>query len=457
MQLSSEKGIPKEEVLKIVGSALAAAYKKEYCDKDEKIEAMSDDKKGGFTIYAKKLVVNPDVLKNPEEAKESALQELKNLDKTLPLQLEKGNPQESLASEELAGEDKEQSLIKFKPQRHILLTEAKKLLKDAALGDWMLFPLVMHDDYGRIAAQTAKQVIIQRLRELEYSLIFKSLKDKEGQMLSGIVQRIEGNTIFVDLGKATGDLIGSDQIAGERYEPNQRLKVYVSKVEQGVRGPAIFLSRSSAKALNQMFAQEVPEIASQVVEIKAIAREAGMRSKVAVTSHDPEVDPIGACVGQKGTRIAIIINEFNGEKIDVISYSEDPAQFILNALSPAKALYVRIDSLDKRHATAVVSEEQQSLAIGKKGQNVRLAAKLTGWKIDIRLPEQGMSAEPEVQMEENQTEPHDTPPQKEQASAPPADKESRKVLTGRKASKKVLTKGQVLKAGKKKRPKKRAS
>lgn len=403
MQLSSEKGIPKEEVVRIVGSALAAAYKKEYCDKDEKIEAVFDEKTGEFTIYAKKLVVSREVLKNPEEAKENAMQELGHLDKELSLQLEKANAQESLAAEERSGEDdKEQLLVKFKPQRHILLDEAQKIMREAEVGDWILFPLTSEENYGRIAAQTAKQVIIQRLRELEHTLIFEGLKDKEGQMLSGIIQRVEGSTVYVDLGKATGTLAFPDQIPGERYQANQRLKVYVSKVEQGVRGPLIFLSRASQKALTQMFAQEVPEIAAGIVEIKSVAREAGSRSKMAVRSNDSEVDPIGACVGQKGTRIAIIINEFNGEKIDVIPYSQDSATFIANALSPARVLQVRVDSSEGRRATAIVSEDQQSLAIGKKGQNVRLAAKLTNWKIDIRLPnEQAITPEP-PQAQENE-------------------------------------------------------
>lgn len=402
MQLSAEKSIPKEEVLGIVGSAIAAAYKKEYCDKDEKVEAMFDEKSGKFLLYAKKLVVDPAMLKNPEEAKENALQEIKELDNDAPLLLQKGDPSQAFADMEgLSPEEKEQSLVKFKPQRHILLPEAKKLLEDAEVGDWILFPLVQRENYGRIAAQTAKQVIIQRLREMEHSLVFEGLKDKEGQVLSGIVQRLEGNTVYVDLGKATGTLIGPDQIPQEHYQPNQRLKVYVAKVDQGIRGPVVFLSRSSARALTQMFHQEVPEIASGVVEIKAVAREAGARSKIAVTSHDPEVDPIGACVGQKGTRIAIIINEFSGEKIDVIPYSDDPTEFIANALSPAKVLQVRVDDEAGRKATAVVSEDQQSLAIGKKGQNVRLAAKLTGWKIDIRLPHEEGTAVHEEQAEQD--------------------------------------------------------
>ncbi|MBI3273517.1 MAG: transcription termination/antitermination protein NusA [Candidatus Colwellbacteria bacterium] len=389
LQLSAEKGIPKEEVLETVRAAIAAAYKKEYCDKDEKIEAAFDEKGGGFRLFAKKLVVSPEILKNPEEAKETALQEITYLDKSAKLGLEKGKLEEAFLLEG-SEEGKEQVLVRFKPQRHILLREAKKLFKDAEVGDWILFPLEYKENYGRISAQTAKQVITQRLRELERSLVFEGIKGKEGNVISGIIQRVEGNVVYVDLGKTTGTLVSQEQIEGERLRPGQRLKVYVIKVEQTIRGPIVFLSRSSPKALIAMFRQEVPEIASGVVEIKSVAREAGSRSKVAVVSNDPEVDPIGSCVGQRGTRIAIIINEFNGEKVDIIPWSSDPAQFIAQALSPAKTLNVRLDDENARKSTAFVAGDQQSLAIGKKGQNVRLAAKLTGWKIDVRLPEEAM-------------------------------------------------------------------
>lgn len=386
-QLSAEKGIPKEEIFDTVAWAIAAAYKKEFCDKDEKIEAVFDADKKTFLVYAKKLVVSGDLLKNPEDAKEVSLEEVKNRDTDMPLELRKDDLQEQLAGEEPEiAEEKEKTVIKFKPQRHILLSEAKKFFTDAQPGDWILFPLKLKEQYGRIAAQTAKQVVTQRLRELERFLVFSSIKEKEGQMASGIVQRVEGTVVYVDLGKATGTLIEPDQIPGEYYQPNKRLKVYVTKVDQAMRGPAIYLSRSSPKALIRMFHQEVPEVASGVVEIASIAREAGARSKIAVLSHDPDIDPIGSCVGQKGTRIAIVINEFNGEKIDIIPFAEDPAQFIANALSPARVIRVRIDDEALRRATAFVAEDQQSLAIGKKGQNVRLAAKLTGWKIDIKLP-----------------------------------------------------------------------
>lgn len=386
MQISAEKGIPKEEIIATVASAIAAAYKKEYCDKDEKVEAAFEEKRSNFFIYEKKLVVSEKLLKNPEEAKEISFQEVKNLDTSQPLQLEKGDPKKLPSEEGLDEEDTEQSLIKFKPQRHILLAEAKKLIKNASAGDWILFPLIEKEGYGRIAAQTAKQVITQRLRELERLLVFENIKEREGQILPGIIQRIDREVVYIDLGKVTGTLVGPDRISQEYYRPGQRLKVLLSEVEQGMRGPVVFLSRSSAKALARMFRDEVPEIASAIVEIKAVAREAGSRSKIAVLSHSPDVDPIGSCVGQKGTRIAVIINEFGGEKIDIILYSDDPALFIAQALSPAKTLQVVIDDEKNRRATAYVSEDQQSLAIGKKGQNVRLAAKLTGWKIDVRLP-----------------------------------------------------------------------
>lgn len=386
LQLSQEKGIAKEEIIDTVAFAIAAAYKKEFCDKDEKVEAVFDEKVGDFLIYEKKLVVDPNLLKNPDEAKEVSFHEVKNLDKTKPLQLLEEDVAEELArEEELEENDKERTAIKFKPQRHILLAEAKKLVKGVKAGDRILFPLIKKEGYGRIAAQTAKQVITQRLRELERSLVFDSIKEKEGQIVSGIVQRVEGDIVYVDLGRISGTLASVDKIPQEYYKPNQRIKALITKVEPGMRGPVVFLSRSSSKTLTGMFAQEVPEIASGVVEIKGLAREAGSRSKIAVLSHNPDVDPIGSCVGQKGTRIAVVINEFGGEKIDIISYSDDSAEFIAKALSPAKVVNVVIDDEATRKATAFVIEDQQSLAIGKKGQNVRLAAKLTGWKIDVRL------------------------------------------------------------------------
>lgn len=393
IELSGERGIPKEEVLGVVATALAAAYKKEYGDKEEKVEGIFDEKTDTFHLYGKKLVVNERILKNPEEAKEISIQNVTNLDKDLPITLEKRKHEEE-ESEFLEygrdedGEDKMEGIVRFKPQRHILLKEVEKLLPDAEVGDWVLFPLILKEDFGRIAAQTAKQVITQRLRELERNLAFASVKEKEGQMISGIIQRAEKGLIFVDLGKVTGTLAPPDQILGERYPMGQRIKVLVSRVEFGPRGPMVFLSRASGETLARMFAQEVPEIASGVIEIKTVAREAGARSKIAVHSKDSDIDPVGSCVGQKGTRISVIINEFNGEKIDIIPWSGKQSMFIANALAPAKVLSVELTDEGNRQAIAYVHPEQQSLAIGKKGQNVRLAVKLTGWKIDVRIPEE---------------------------------------------------------------------
>ncbi len=383
LELSGERGIPKEEIMQTIALALAAAYKKEYGDKEEKIQGIFDEKSDVFKLYSKKLVVEAKMLKNPEEAKENARESVVRLDKTLPIVLEK---EEEVKEPITIGADEEQEeLIRFRPQRHILLKEAKKINKEAKPGDLLLFPLEIQEEYGRIAAQTAKQVITQRLRELERNLAFSAAKEREGEIVSGIIQRIEKNIVYIDMGKAVGALSPQDQLPQEYYPIGRRIKVYVSKVQPSPKGPSISLSRASQEALIQMFTQEVPEIASRVVEIKAVAREAGSRSKIAVSSNDPDIDPIGSCVGQKGTRISIIINEFGGEKIDIIPYAKDTARFIANALAPAKTLSVELTDEASKQAVAYVNADQQSLAIGKKGQNVRLAVKLTGWKIDVKL------------------------------------------------------------------------
>jgi len=236
--------------------------------------------------------------------------------------------------------------------------------------------------FGRIAAQTAKQVIIQKLREAERNVQFSDFKAKERTLQNGSVQRIEGETVLVDLGKATGVLFPSEQIRGEKYNIGQRLKVLILHVEPATKGPKITLSRSHPDMVRKLFELEVPEIYNGTVEIKAVAREAGSRSKIAVISNQDGVDPIGACVGQKGSRVQTVMAELGGEKIDIIEWSEDPVKFIANALSPAKILNVQLDE-ENKEAKVGVLEDQLSLAIGKAGQNVRLAARLTGWKIDI--------------------------------------------------------------------------
>jgi N utilization substance protein A len=238
------------------------------------------------------------------------------------------------------------------------------------------------EDFGRVAAQTAKQVIIQRLREAEREIVFAEYKDKEGLVLNGNVQRVEGNVAYVDLGKATGVLFASEQIPGERYYTGQRLKVYVVRVEQTARGPQIVLSRAHANMVKHLFELEVPEIEAGTVEIMNIAREAGVRSKVAVQSHAAGVDAVGTFVGGRGSRVQAVMSDLGEEKIDIIPFSEDPETYIANALSPTKVVSVGLHEDDKK-AVVRVPEDQLSLAIGKQGQNVRLAAKLTGWNIDI--------------------------------------------------------------------------
>ena len=274
--------------------------------------------------------------------------------------------------------------VRFNPERHLMLSEAKKIKKGVKAGEELEFPLESKgaSSFGRIAAQTAKQVVLQKIKEIEKETIFSEFQAKEGEVVSGIVQRMEGRNVFLNIGKALGILTREEQVPGEFYRLGQRLKVYLLKTENTPRGPVIFLSRSHPKLISKLFELEVPEIASGQVEIKSIAREAGSRSKIAVVSNDERIDPIGAAVGQRGTRVMTVINELGGEKIDIIHWSDDPQELIANALSPAKVLEVRIG--EKNTALALVPEDQLSLAIGKDGQNVRLAAKLSGWKIDVR-------------------------------------------------------------------------
>jgi N utilization substance protein A len=270
------------------------------------------------------------------------------------------------------------------PMKEMTLEQAKEHKSSIKVGDELKIDITPKTGakFGRIAAQTAKQVIVQKLREAERGVMFSEFKTKERQLISGMVQRIEGDTILIDLGKATGVLFPSEQIRGEKYSIGSRIKVLILHVEPTAKGPKITLSRSHPDVVRRLFEIEVPEIANGIVEIKSIAREAGARTKIAVWSSQEGVDAIGACVGQRGTRVQVVMSELNGEKIDIIAWSEDSVKFIANALSPAKILNVKLDE-DAKEAKVGVLEDQLSLAIGKSGQNVRLAARLTNWKIDI--------------------------------------------------------------------------
>lgn len=339
--IAEEKNLPRDIIIETVEAALAAAYKKDYSDKDQEARAKLDEETGEVHIYESKVVV-PD-----GEVENDFLQ--------------------------------------------ISLTDAKKIDKKAIVREadvendvepYMVEMEAHPEDFGRVAAQTAKQVIIQRLREAEREIVFTEYKDKEGIVLNGNVQRVEGSLVYVDLGKATGVLFASEQIPGERYYNGQRLKVYVVRVEQTARGPQIVLSRAHAQMVNHLFELEVPEIEAGSVEIVGIAREAGIRSKVAVKSNAAGVDAVGTFVGGRGSRVQAVMSDLGEEKIDIIPYAEDPETFIANALSPTKVVSVTLNETDKK-AVVRVPEDQLSLAIGKQGQNVRLAAKLSGWNIDI--------------------------------------------------------------------------
>lgn len=379
-QLAEEKGISKEKIIETIEMALAAAYKKDYGEKPQVIRAKFDPKSGKADFWQVKTVVDETMIKSEEEvAAEDAARETGEKD-----QQAHGGKYQSFqepTEEELDGEVIKR--VRFNPERHIMLADAKKIKKDIKPGDELTFELETKEDYGRIAAQTAKQVILQRLREAERDSLYEEFASKEGEVISSLIQRVEGRMVFLDLGHGIGVLPYDEQVRGERYRIGERIKVLVLRVDKGTRGPGIYLSRSHPRLVSKLFEIEVPEIASGVVEIKSISREAGSRTKIAVASNQEGVDPVGSCVGQKGTRVTTVISELGGEKIDIIPWSENLQEFIGNSVSPAKALEVEINE-EAHSARITVAEDQLSLAIGRGGQNVRLAAKLTGYKIDIQ-------------------------------------------------------------------------
>ncbi|MFZ2299773.1 MAG: transcription termination factor NusA [Candidatus Moraniibacteriota bacterium] len=373
MQIAEEKGISKERVLEVVEAALAAAYKKDYGKRGQVIRASFDEVSKDAKFFLVKEVVD-------ETTREFVAEETEDEQTVADDKTKK----KVVAIEAVA--DEEERLPRFNPERDMLIAEAKKLKKGIKLGETIELPLESHDQFGRVAAQTAKQVIIQRIREAERESMYIEYKEKEGQVVNGIVQRVEGRNVFVDLGKSVGILFPSEQTEGENYRIGQHLKVYLMRVESDTKGPGLLLSRAHPDMVRHLFSLEVPEIFTGTVEIKAIAREAGSRTKIAVFSSEEGVDPIGSCVGQKGTRVQAIIDELGGEKIDIIEWNENIEKFISAALSPAKVLSVKLSDAEKR-ALVKVPNDQLSLAIGKRGQNVRLAAKLTGFKIDVTSDE----------------------------------------------------------------------
>ena len=360
-ELEEVRGIPREKVIEAIEAALATAYKKEYGKRGQIIRSTFDINTGETNFFQVKIVVDGTRVVFEDE-------------------LEK--------IEEMSPEDAEKSMqerVVYNPEHHILIEDAKRIKKDAELDEEIIFPIESPGDYGRIAAQTAKQVIMQKIREAEKTALVNEFGKKEGEIVNGTVQRIERGNIFVDMGKSAGMglLPYEEQIPGERFSQGERVRAYLYRVEESHRGVFLRLSRAHPQFLEKLFEAETPELANGTVVIKAIAREAGYRSKIAAEAKDSHIDPVGALVGQRGVRVSTVMSELRGEKIDVIEWSPEPKRFIEEALSPAKILDIETNEEDKT-AVVSVSEDQQSLAIGKGGQNVRLAAKLTGWKIDIK-------------------------------------------------------------------------
>lgn len=365
-QLEEERKIPKAKILDAIEQAMAAAYKKDYGKKGQIIRAKFDLETGKTEFFQIKIVVDETIAIMGET------------------HLAVKPPSGGLtAKSEYSMRDAGDERVHFNAEHHMFLEDAKKIKKGVELNDEIIFPLEAKEDYGRIAAQTAKQVIIQKIREAERTSIIDEYGTKEGEIVSGIVQKVERGNVYVDFNRATGILGVEEQIPGEFFQRGQRIRAYLYSVEDTPRGINLRLSRTHPKFIEKLFAIEAPEIPNGTVEIKFIAREPGARSKIAVHSNDEHIDAVGSCVGQKGTRVNTITQELGGEKIDIIPWSEDPKVFVSNSLSPAKVLSIEMD--EKEHkATVEVANDQLSLAIGKGGQNVRLAAKLTGWRIDIK-------------------------------------------------------------------------
>ncbi len=365
--LCEEKNLSYEAVMETIETALAAAYRKDFGNKQQNIKVKFNPETADMQAWDVKTVV--------EDIDEEVL---KNAQEEMVIRREKARSENRELSEEETSD-----LPHFNPKTELMMAEAKKVNKKAKLGEVLEIPLELPGAFGRMAAQTAKQVIIQKVREAERNMVFGDFKGQEGQIIMGTIQRAEGRKVLVDLGKITGLLLGEQQIERENYRPGARMKFYVVSVNMGPRGPEVLLSRSTSRLVEEIFKQEIPEIESGIVKIKGVARDAGYRSKVAVQTDDEAIDPVGACIGQRGSRINTIIEELGGEKIDIIEFKEDAAAYITKALSPAKVSSVELNDTEKT-ADVQVTSDQFSLAIGRSGQNVRLASELTGWRINLK-------------------------------------------------------------------------
>ena len=350
-QLADERGIPREKMLEAIEIAFAQAYKKEFGKREQVVKAHFNAESGDVDFYQVKTVVDATTVHMTEEEQGPIV-------------------------------DGVEPTPVFNEEKHIMLEDAARIKRGAVLGDEIVFPLEKKTDFGRIAAQTAKQAIMQKIREAERAAVVQEFGGKEGDIVNGVVQRTERGNLYIDLGRTTGIMPFHEQIPGERYRPGERVRAYLFSVEEGARGVYLRLSRAHPEFLKKLFEMEVPELASGVVVIKAMAREAGGRTKLAVQSTDPRIDPVGTLVGQRGVRVNTVMSELGGERIDIMEFTDNSAQLIEDALSPATVMSVTLDE-EAHRAKVEVATDQQSLAIGRGGQNVRLAAKLTGWAIDI--------------------------------------------------------------------------
>ncbi len=372
-ELEEERGIPREKMIDAIEQALATAYKKEFGKRGQIVTAQFDLATGDTIFNQVKIVVDESMLRTDEP--------------------EEGEEETEESIEIVEGEEPKK--IRFDEEKHIMIGTARLIKKDVQIGDELVFPLESKADFGRIAAQTAKQVIVQKIREAEKESALAEFGQKAGDIVMGHVQRFERGNLYVDLGRVTAIMPYDEQIPGERFKPGERIRAILLAVEETPRGIFLKLSRAHGDFLSGLFAIEAPELQTGAVEVKSIAREAGARSKIAVFAHDTHIDPVGSMVGQRGVRVSTVMSELGGEKIDIIEWSADPAAFIEDALSPARVMSVTIaaqpnaEEGERGHAVVEVAPDQQSLAIGRGGQNVRLAAKLTGWKIDIVSAQSG--------------------------------------------------------------------
>ncbi len=363
--LGEERKIPRDKIIDAIEQAFAAAYKKDYGKKGQIVRAHMDVETGKLDFYQVKIVVDETLVR--------------------------------IVNQETEHEDYDEAdtRVRYNEEHHIFLPDAQMIKSGAKLEDEVIFPLEEKDDFSRIAAQTAKQVIMQKIREAEQEVILAEFGAKEGDIITGVVDKIERGMVSISIGRAFAVMTPEEQIPGEFYRRGERIRGYLYKVEQGPRGISIRLSRTHPKFIEALFVMESPEVANGTVEIRAIAREAGARTKIAVVSHDTSIDPVGSCVGQKGVRVTAVMSELHGEKIDIIPFDEDPAIFVANSLAPARVFDILID--EEQHTAEVdVPEDQLSLAIGRGGQNVRLAAKLTGWRIDIKGSEAEYTSSEEI-------------------------------------------------------------